>query len=65
MLFESVRPEMDFYHEKYDALVEKRREVGKRGGASKSPKKAAAARENGRAGGAPEGNQNTAKINPA
>jgi hypothetical protein len=64
MLFESVRPEMDYYHKKYDALVAKRREAGKRGGASQSQKKVAAARENGRAGGAPEGNQNAAKSKP-
>jgi hypothetical protein len=49
---------MDFYHEKYDAIVEKRREAGKNGGTSKSAKKKAAAIKNGRTGGAPEGNRN-------
>jgi rubrerythrin len=61
MLFESIRPEIDFYHEKYEAVVEKRREAGRNGGASKSPKKVAAARENGARGGPPKGNRNAAK----
>jgi hypothetical protein len=34
MLFESIRPELDFYHEKYDATVERRRKAGAVGGAS-------------------------------
>jgi hypothetical protein len=60
MLFESIRPEIDFYHDKYNALIEKRRNAGKKGEASASEAKAGAARENGSVGGAPEGNRNAA-----
>jgi hypothetical protein len=57
MLFESIRPEMDFYHEKYNAIVEKRREAGSKGGAPKGNKNAAG----NQGGGAPLGNRNAAK----
>ena len=61
MLFETIRPEIDFNHAKYKAIVENRRIAGKAGGSSRSKKKQDAARENGAGGGAPPGNRNAAK----
>jgi hypothetical protein len=61
MLFESIRTDIDYCREKYNAIVEKRREAGANGGASKSDKKQAAARENGKRGGASQGNRNATK----
>jgi hypothetical protein len=52
---------MDYNNQKYQAIVEKRSTMGKKGGAAKSEAKTAAARDNGRHGGAPQGNTNATK----
>jgi hypothetical protein len=57
MLFEAIRPEIDFYQKKYDAIVEKRREAGRKGGAPQGNRNATG----NRGGGAPRGNRNAAK----
>ena len=61
MLFESLKPEIDVAREKYTAAIERNREKGSQGGKSSSEAKQAAARNNGKRGGAPFGNQNAAK----
>jgi hypothetical protein len=59
MMFELLRPDLDFARTKYDDIVEKRREAGRQGGASKGNTNAAG----NRGGGALLGNTNAAKKN--
>jgi hypothetical protein len=57
MMFELLRTDLDFAKAKYEDIVEKRRQAGKRGGAPKGNKNAV----RNRGGGALEGNRNAAK----
>jgi len=54
MMFELLKTDLDFAKAKYDDIVEKRRQAGKRGGAPRGNKNAAG----NRGGGAPRGNRN-------
>lgn len=56
MMFELVKSDLDFAKDKYEAILEKRRNAGKQGGAPKGNKNAV-----GNRGGAPMGNRNAAK----
>jgi hypothetical protein len=58
LLFSDNKPEFDHNIEKYKAIVEVRREAGKKGGAPKGNANAAG----NRGGGAPSGNKNVAKT---
>jgi len=58
LLFSDNKPEFDHNIEKYKAIVEVRRESGKKGGAPKGNANAAG----NRGGGAPSGNKNAAKT---
>jgi hypothetical protein len=57
LLFSSSKPEFDNNIAKYENIVRKRSEAGKKGGAPRGNRNAAG----NRGGGAPRGNQNTAK----
>jgi hypothetical protein len=59
MMYKLLKPELDFAKAKYEDIVEKRREAGRKGGAPKGNRNAA----RNRGGGAPEGNRNAAKDN--
>ena len=57
LLFSSHKEEFDHNMAKYNDIVEKRREAGKKGGAPKENRNAVG----NRGGGAPRGNRNAAK----
>jgi hypothetical protein len=48
MMFELLRPDLDFAKAKYEDIIEKRREAGKKGGKSRSQAKIEAAQNNAR-----------------
>jgi hypothetical protein len=60
MMFELLKPDLDFAKAKYEDIIEKRRNAGKQGGAPKGNKNAVG----NRGGGAPAGNQNAKKDAP-
>ena len=64
-LWISTKPEQDSYAQHWNEESERRSKAGKKGGSSTSEKKGAAARINGRKGGAPSGNKNAAKTTQA
>jgi len=57
MMYELVKSDLDFAKAKYEDIVEKRRQAGKKGGAPKGNKNALG----NRGGGAPSGNRNAVK----
>lgn len=56
-----IKPEIDHNIKTWEAELERRSEAGRIGGSARTDAKVAAARENGRMGGAPQGNRNAAK----